>query len=154
SCTCVGLGTSALLAYDLDTKTEGPGVSICPGPNMAYYSKIVSLQEMTDHIYGRSNIISRTDRPNIFIKELGIYMDYLKNKIEESKHSMNKKQEKYLLTFAHNLNEGIAYYQNLFDGIKDRFQDSKSTILKELDKGKNVLNQLKTRIEALSLNCS
>src|SRR5690606_7913685 len=61
SCTCVGLGTSALLAYDLDTKTEGPGVSICPGPNMAYYSKIVSLQEMTDHIYGRANIISRTD---------------------------------------------------------------------------------------------
>lgn len=152
SCTCVGLGTSALLAYDLNTKTEGPGVSICPGPNMAYYSKIVPLQEMVDHIYGRTNIISRTDRPNIFIKELGIYMDYLKNKIEESKHSMNKKQEKYLLTFAHNLNEGIAYYQNLFDGIKDRFQDSKSNILKELDKGKAVLNQLKIRIETLSLS--
>src|SRR5690606_34172400 len=33
SCTCVGLGTSALLAYNLDTKTEGEGVSICPGPN-------------------------------------------------------------------------------------------------------------------------
>lgn len=152
SCTCVGLGTSALLAYNLDTKTEGPGVSICPGPNMAYYSKIVSLQEMTDHIYGRSNIISRTDRPNIFIKELGIYMDYLKNKIEESKYSMNKKQGKYLLTFVHNLNEGIAYYQKLFGDLKDRFQDSKASILKELKKGTDTLQQLKMEIETLTLS--
>ncbi|HCO85509.1 MAG TPA: hypothetical protein DIT95_18545, partial [Arenibacter sp.] len=73
SCTCVGLGTSALLAYGLDTKTEGTGVSICPGPNMAYYSKIMTLKEMVDHIYGRGNVITRTDRPHMFIKELGIY---------------------------------------------------------------------------------
>jgi hypothetical protein len=39
SCICVGLGTSALLSYNLDTKTEGEGVSICPGPNLAYFSK-------------------------------------------------------------------------------------------------------------------
>ena len=152
SCTCVGLGTSALLAYDLDTKTEGPGVSICPGPNMAYYSKIVSLQEMTDHIYGRANIISRTDRPNIFIKELGIYLDYLRNKIEESKYSMNKKQEKYLLTFIHNLNDGIAYYQKLFGDLKDRFQDSKTIILTELEKGTDTLQQLKMKIDGLALS--
>lgn len=152
SCTCVGLGTSALLAYDLDTKTEGPGVSICPGPNMAYYSKIVSLQEMTDHIYGRANIISRTDRPNIFIKELGIYLDYLRNKIEESKYSMNKKQEKYLLTFIHNLNDGITYYQKLFGDLKDRFQDSKTIILGELEKGTDTLQQLKMKIDGLSLS--
>src|SRR5690606_28581757 len=150
--TRVGLGTSALLAYALDTKTEGPGVSICPGPNMAYYSKIVSLQEMTDHIYGRTNIISRTDRPNIFIKELGIYLDYLKNKIEESKYSMNKKQEKYLLTFIHNLNDGIAYYQKLFGDLKDRFQDSKTIILTELEKGTDTLQQLKMKIDGLALS--
>lgn len=152
SCTCVGLGTSALLAYDLDTKTEGLGVSICPGPNMAYYSKIVSLQDMVDHIYGRANIISRTDRPHIFIKELGIYMDYLKDKIEESKYSMNKKQGKYLLTFVHNMNEGIAYYQKLFAGLKDRFQDSKANILKELEKGTDTLQRLKIKIETLALS--
>src|SRR5690606_513 len=63
SCACVGLGTSALLKYGLDTKTEGDGVSICPGPNMAYFSKIVSLREMMQHIYGESNLIKRTDRP-------------------------------------------------------------------------------------------
>lgn len=150
SCTCVGLGTSALLAYDLDTRTEGPGVSICPGPNMAYYSKIVSLQEMVDHIYGRTNIISRTDRPNIFIKELGIYLDYLKNKIEESKYSMNKKQEKYLSTFVHNLNDGISYYEELFNSVTDHFKASKAIIFKELELGRKTLQQLQLKIGALA----
>src|SRR5690554_2663538 len=37
SCICVGLGTSALLTHNMDTRKEGPGVSICPGPNMAYF---------------------------------------------------------------------------------------------------------------------
>ena len=133
TCTCVGLGTSTLLAYDLDTRVEGEGVSICPGPNMAYYSKIMSLKDITNHIYGRSNMISRADRPHMFIKELNIYIEYLKNKLEESKISMDKKQEKYLLTFTKNLEEGISYYQNLFLDIRNSFQEVKSLLLNELE---------------------
>ena len=152
SCTCVGLGTSALLAYGLDTKTEGTGVSICPGPNMAYYSKIMTLKEMVDHIYGRGNVITRTDRPHMFIKELGIYLDYLKNRIEESRESMNKKQEKYLLTFTHNLNEGITYYLHLFGNLKGRFEDVKLAVLEELTQGLETLEGFKQDIEALSLS--
>lgn len=152
SCTCVGLGTSALLAYGLDTKTEGPGVSICPGPNMAYYSKIMTLKEMIDHIYGRGNVISRTDRPHMFIKELGIYLEYLKNKIEESRESMNKKQGKYLLTFTHNLNEGIAYYQQLFGNLRGQFENIKMAVLADLTQGSKTLEGFKQEIEALSLS--
>lgn len=152
SCTCVGLGTSALLAYGLDTKTEGPGVSICPGPNMAYYSKIMTLKEMVDHIYGRGNVISRTDRPHMFIKELNIYLEYLKNRIEESRESMNKKQGKYLLTFTHNLNEGIAYYQQLFGNLKGQFENIKVAVLAELTQGLKTLESFKQDIETLSLS--
>ena len=152
SCTCVGLGTSALLAYGLDTKTEGTGVSICPGPNMAYYSKIMTLKEMVDHIYGRGNVITRTDRPHMFLKELGIYLEYLKNKIEESRESMNKKQEKYLLTFTHNLNEGITYYQQLFGNLKGQFEDVKVAVLAELTQGLRTLEGFKQDIDALSLS--
>tara|TARA_R100001369_G_scaffold92031_1_gene135192 strand:- start:1620 stop:3428 length:1809 start_codon:yes stop_codon:yes gene_type:complete len=152
SCTCVGLGTSALLAYGLDTKTEGSGVSICPGPNMAYYSKIMTLKEMVDHIYARGNVIVRTDRPHMFIKELGIYLDYLKNKIEESRESMNKKQEKYLLTFTHNLNEGIAYYQQLFGSLKGQFENVKDSVVTELTQGLKTLEGFKMEIETLSLS--
>ncbi|NCO63428.1 MAG: hypothetical protein GW827_10715 [Flavobacteriales bacterium] len=150
TCTCVGLGTSTLLAYNLDTKVEGKGVSICPGPNMAYYSKIMSLKNMTDHIYGRDNMITRTDRPNMFIKELHIYIDFLKNKLEEVKKDMNKKEEKYLLTFTNNMKEGLLYYQELFTSINNAFEDIKEAVLNELEKSRITLQNIGLEIENLS----
>jgi hypothetical protein len=147
TCTCVGLGTSALLAYGLDTKVEGEGVSVCPGPNMAYYSKVMSLKEITNHIYGRQNVMTRDDRPNMFIKELNIYIDYLKNKFEETKGELDKKQEKYFSNFSNNLKEGISYYNNLFATVKDTFETSKATVLNELEFSKNKLQVISIAIE-------
>ncbi|MEA3358055.1 MAG: hypothetical protein U9R17_01395 [Thermodesulfobacteriota bacterium] len=146
SCICIGLGTSALLVNNLDTKVEGNGVSVCPGPNMAYFSKIMSLKEITDHIYGRSNMITRTDRPNMFIKELKIYIDFLKNKIEKTRVSVTDKKERYLLTFAKNLNEGINYYYRLFTDLKGVFEDTKSRILSDLDDSRKILHLLDLEI--------
>ncbi|GAA3644994.1 hypothetical protein GCM10022397_32480 [Flavivirga jejuensis] len=151
SCTCVGLGTSALLAYNLDTKVEGEGVSVCPGPNMAYYSNIMSLKNITDHIYGRDNMISRDDRPNLFIKELYIYIDFLKNKLDEVKKSITKKEEKYLLTFTNNMKEGVSYYKTMFCELKHVFEDIRDVILYELDKSDTTLNSIKLEIESLSV---
>jgi hypothetical protein len=147
ACICVGLGTSALLAHDVETKSEGAGVAICPGPNMAYFSKQMSLKEMTNHIYGRSNMLSGNYRPNMFIKELNIYLDYLKKQIEEAQTEMTKKQEKYLQRFANNLNEGIQYYDGLFSNLKDKFNDTKSNILCELEFSRKRLQTLKVRID-------
>lgn len=148
SCLCVGLSASALTANKIDHENSDK-VSICPGPNMAYFSKIVSLKEMMDHIYGRANVISRNDRPNMFIKEINLYLDYLKNKIDDARDSMNKKQEKYLLTFSKNMEEGINYYDNLFDGIKHKFEDTKQGILNDLEVSKLVLQNLNLEIESL-----
>ncbi|QWX83968.1 hypothetical protein H0I23_16200 [Cellulophaga sp. HaHaR_3_176] len=143
SCTCVGLGTSALLAYGLDTKTEGTGVSICPGPNMAYFSKIMKLEEITDHIYGRKTVITRTDRPHMFIKELNIYITYLEEKVEETKKIASTKDIKYLVTFKNNLKEGIFYYQNLFT--------EKASFISELEAAKKLLNNISSKIEKLQV---
>ncbi|MCG8236357.1 hypothetical protein G1K57_06350 [Tenacibaculum finnmarkense] len=115
SCTCVGLGTSALLAYGLDTKTEGAGVSVCPSPNIAYFSKKMSLKEITKTIYGQSASVTSLERPNLFIKELTIYIDYLKDKLKETTAEASPKEIKYLKTFAKNLKEGLLYYKNLFN---------------------------------------
>lgn len=149
-CICVGLGTSAMVVNNIERGPHGDAISICPGPNLAYFSKILSLKEMIDHIYGRTNIISRTDRPNMFVKELGMYLDYLKNKIDETKVNMTKKQEKYLVTFAKNLNDGINYYHNLFDELKDKFEDTKTGILHDLNKSKSALHLLNLEIEKLT----
>ena len=118
---------------------------------MAYFSKLISLKEMTNHIYGRVNVISRNDRPNMFVKELNIYIKYLQDRLDEAKASMTSKQEKYLLTFADNLKEGIAYYNQLFAELTDRFEGTRSTILSELEVSKAILNQLKLDIENKSL---
>jgi len=150
SCLCVGLGTSALLNNNIEVQENKKGVSICPGPNMAYFSKIMSLKEITDHIYNRSNVIIRNDRPNMFVKELKLYLDYLKERIEETGISLNKKQEKYLLAFSHNLNEGINYYQSLFSNVKDKFEDTKTSILTELESSKKSLQELRLEIEILT----
>jgi hypothetical protein len=132
SCICVGLGTAVLLVNDISTGSEGPGVSVCPGPNLAYFSETVSLQKMIHHIYGRINLIRRDDRPHMFINELRIYIDFLKAKLSESQPTINDKQLDYLLAFQKNIHDGIQYYKTLFAEMKLYMNDVCSGILEDL----------------------
>ena len=122
SCLCMGLGAATEQIHEMDTKRPSKGVSICPGPNMAYFSKIMSLRQITDHIYGRINVIQSNKRPNMFIKELKLYSDHLKAKIDDIQGDLNKRQEKSLVAFSENLKDGISYYKNLFSQSNDRFE--------------------------------
>lgn len=142
SCICVGLGTSALLVNNLDTRTEKEGVSICPGPNMAYFGEVMTLKQMVDHIYGRINVIKRNDRPHMFIKELKLYIDYLKNKLEETDQPYSDKQSEYFITFRDNLNQGVAYYKTLFAGLKEKFGTMRTKLLADLNGLETELKQL------------
>jgi hypothetical protein len=54
---------------------------------------------MVSHIYGKTNVIERNDRPNMFLKEMGLYVDYLRNKIQEVAQPISEKNEKYFSTF-------------------------------------------------------
>lgn len=113
SCICVGLGTSVLLVNELDTKIEGHAVSVCPGPNLAFFDKIVSLKEMVDHIYGRTNLLRDVVRPNLFINELILYYNYLKKDIDDQPLPIADKQKDYFKSFKNNLLSGIEYYFSL-----------------------------------------
>ena len=142
TCICVGLGTSVLLVNDIETKSEGAGVSICPGPNMAYFSDTLTLKGMVDHIYGRTNVIHRTDRPHMFINELKMYVDYLKDRIGETPVPLTDKQKEYFQTFKNNVNEGIEYYKQLFNTAKIKLEDFKTGVTLELDVLEKKLNLL------------
>ena len=135
ACLCIGLGNSTLLKNDLDTKskTRATGVSVCPGPNMAYFSKIVSLKEMVDHIYGRTNVITRSDRPNLFLKELYLYLDYFKKTIDDIRDITNKKQHDYLDTFRKNLYDGIQYYRSLISDLGTKVNVIKTDMVDQLE---------------------
>lgn len=117
TCLCTGLVITAYKAYDMVTRPDGKGVAVCPGPNMAYFSKISTLKQMVDHIYGRTNLLNEAYRPHVFVKELGMYIDYFKKELETTPEEINRKALKRLTNFKNNLLSGIDYYLNLFVSI-------------------------------------
>jgi hypothetical protein len=147
ACLCLGLGTSVQHVNKMDLKADGEAVSICPGPNMAYFSKVISLKKMVDHIYGKINIIDRTDRPHMFIKELTLYVNYLVDNINELHGTISEKQVKYFQKFRENLLDGIKYYHELFSNAEQTFQDLKIDALLQLEEIENTLYDVKMIIE-------
>ena len=113
SCLCVGLANPSLLEFGIPVKGQNQGVVVCPGPNMAYFSKEVSLKEMMYHIYGTKNIENHENRPNMFVKELELYLTYLTNQINDTLE-ITAQQIKKWETFKTNLTNGISYYKALF----------------------------------------
>lgn len=112
SCICVGLGTAALLVNGLDRRVEGESVSVCPGPNIAYFNRAVSLQEMVDHIYGRKNLIKTKDRPHFLLKELELYYDYVSRMKDDYMESGDEKTRGRIIEIIINLLQGIEYYRH------------------------------------------
>jgi len=113
-CLCIGLSNAAAVNYKQTFIKKLKAVTICPGPNIANFSKIVSLQKMVDHIYGRTDIMSNAQRPHMFIAELKLYIIYLKEKLEEGFNSNQLiNQKKYFNAYFQNLKKGISYYFNL-----------------------------------------
>jgi hypothetical protein len=95
---------------------------------------------MTDHIYGRLSIVNEATRPNLFVKELQLYVDYLKNMIAETPKPFTDKQLKYYQLFQQNLDEGIAYYRGLYSDFEQKVGVLKQDVLSELEKIRHELN--------------
>ena len=113
-CLCVGLGVDSKKSKNISIKPNEK-VSVCPGPNMAYFSNEISFQTMVDHIYGRKDILDDRPRPHMFLKELGMYIDIYKDKLETFlKNPDDKKEIKQLALFKKNMLEGIQYYKKFF----------------------------------------
>jgi hypothetical protein len=111
-CLCIGLMNSALHEYSLPRVKKLEAVTICPGPNIAYFNRVVSLREMADHIYGRTNVLNVKSRPHMFIKELHLNINYLKEQVEDLKER-SEKRLKELVSFGDHLIQGIGYYRTL-----------------------------------------
>ncbi len=141
-CLCEGLGAAALLKDHIPIHRKLSAVTICPGPNLAYFSGVFSLSQMVDHIYGRVNILNSSHRPNMFINELNLYVDYLKKKIEKTLE-MNGKQQKYIQLFKNNLTDGINYYKELIPKIKQETSESIAAMKAELEKIELSINLIK-----------
>ncbi len=115
TCICHDLAGSATLTYGIDRKAT---TSVCCGPNIVYFNKVVSLREMVDHIYGRLSLLAPGVRPHMFIRELMLYVDYLKQ--ECRKGTVSVRTQKYLAEFKENLLAGIAHYRHLADRLAEQ----------------------------------
>jgi hypothetical protein len=138
-CLCIGLSNSAVHSYRLTPFKNLEAVTICPGPNIVNFSETVSLQTMTDHIYGRSNVITNPQRPHMFVRELQLYIDYLKESMETADTEPGSKQEKYLKTFYNNLLEGIAFYKQTAGPIAHGSIEVKERLLVSLEEAEYTL---------------
>ncbi|KJS05647.1 MAG: hypothetical protein VR77_07725 [Flavobacteriales bacterium BRH_c54] len=134
SCICAGLVMTPYIEHDMLKSSDGKGISVCPGPNMAYFSKKSTIAEMVSHIYGRINLLNDTYRPNLFVKELSMYVDYLKREINESIDAINEKKQKYFEEFKDNLISGIEYYKEIIDDMKEESDIYKAKMVEELEK--------------------
>jgi len=142
SCICAGLVMTAYSENDLLKKSDGEGVSACPGPNMAYFSKKSTLNEMVDHIYGKINVLNDTYRPHMFIKELGMYIDYLNRELDDSFQTINERRIKYFNGFKANLLSGVTYYESLIKDMKNESDLIKENMKEELALYKNVIESI------------
>jgi len=140
SCLCVGLANASYLENDIKIKGQAQGVVICPGPNLAYFDQEVSLKEMIQHIYQGKSIL-RTDRPNLFVKELKMYVDYFRNEIETISGEVTAMQIKKWNSFKTNILEGIEFYQRLFSSTF-YFKADETKIKNQFDFYKTELNAI------------
>lgn len=117
-CLCEGLAVPALIKNNLPLPHNLSAVTICPGPNLAYFSGTFSLHEMTDHIYGRKNILNTVPRPHMFINELVLYIDYLKKEFAGKTNQLSSREITYFQNFRENLYNGIEYYKAIVKEMK------------------------------------
>ena len=133
-CLCVGLSNSAAIEYKEVFVKKLTAVTMCPGPNIANFSQIVSLKTMIDHIYGRIQSLTKDSRPHMFLAEIELYVDYLKESIEEEINTEAwTKRMKYFQNFTANLQSGIDYYKSLPSLAKKNFHSSLQTMENELN---------------------
>lgn len=141
ACLCVGLANASYIENDIKIKGQEQGVVICPGPNLAYFDREVSLLQMVRHIYGNSSEVKVDNRPHMFVNELKMYVDYLNNEILTLSEALSKGQIKKWNAFKSNLLDGILYYETLFSTV----------IVSNIETIKSELDMYKRTIEAIEI---
>ncbi len=140
SCLCVGLANAAYLENEIPIHGQEQGVVICPGPNLAYFDRELSLAEMVGHIYGNIDLLATTKRPNVLVNELKMYVDYLQNEVANNPEPTDMQIKKWQ-TFIKNLLAGIGYYQELLPTI-GYFGSDKDAMLQKLQEYRNLIESI------------
>ena len=111
-CICDQLGNGALIQMGVASPNQP--VSVCPGPNIAYFDRLYSLREMVAHIYGFGPSLVPENRPHMFAKDLRMYLDYYEKLVKRHLESGDPPLA-YLKEFKANMESGIRYYESILN---------------------------------------
>ncbi len=133
SCICHDLAGGVTGQKGIDPEAKP---AICCGPNIVNFSKLATLEQMVDHIYGRINLLTESGRPHMFLRELRLYIDYLRQAIKDSSLGISESPASYFEDFKANLSRGIEHYRRLADEFTDeqrgRFLDDLTALRQRL----------------------
>jgi hypothetical protein len=123
ACICDHLGNGALIALGVAKEAIAPQ-SICPGPNIAWFDRRYTLEEMVDHIYGRSASLVPEERPHMYAKEIRMYMDWVDSLRQGD--VIDDKLKVRIRKISENFRSGLEYCESLLqtEFMKDENQAS------------------------------
>jgi hypothetical protein len=110
SCICRDLAGGATIKNGIDPTAT---TAVCCGPNIVHFSKLASLEEMVGHIYGRLSLLNDLPRPHMFLRELAISIDYLRNEMLKQRIGIVSYPADYFREYGENLLEGVRHYRQL-----------------------------------------
>ena len=72
----------------------------------------------------------------MFVKELALYVDYLREESRKATHSPSARGQEYLTDFKKNLLAGVAHYQQMADHVveqRTQFIDDLQRLRREIE---------------------
>lgn len=138
ACICHDLAGGATIKYGIDPDAH---TAICPSGNIAYFTKLATLEEMVGHIYGRTSLLKAVDRPHMFIRELELYIDFLRTELDRFALGISLRKLSYYVEYKANLLDGISYYQA---ELKKFVHEHRERFIEEL-------NRLKADLESVDV---
>ena len=104
---------------------------------------------MVGHIYGRVNLLNETYRPNLFISELKMYVNYFRNEINKVTVDPSNLEIKYLQSFKKNINDGIVYYNELVPKLALETTKYRKKMLEELQEISTEINDIVSKYTSI-----
>lgn len=128
SCICNDLAGGATIKLGID---PAAAPAVCCGPNIVNFSKIATLDEMVGHIYGRVSLLTNPNRPHMFLRELGINIDYLRGEVERYELGISACTPESFRETRQNMLDGVEHYRRL----AERFDaETRAGFLAELER--------------------
>ena len=128
SCICHDLAGGATRKNNIDPDAMP---AVCCGPGICDFSKIATLEEMVDHIYGRKQLPMTAGREHMFARELRIYIESLREELKRFALGLSIRTPDYFEEYLSNLGDAIEYYREL--AVESKQEDLRKQLAEELE---------------------